>query len=116
MGFLQLHKYFYKVSVTNENTVSLYTLVDPITYSANTYVADTNTLIETNVPITKLDTGKYYVSLDNKFYASDVTYETRWFITYNWSPDIIRILNKRFRININPVSNQIEIQVQGKYS
>ena len=53
--------------------------------------------------------GVYYANLNPNLYASDVTYDLIWFTNYtNLSP--MKKLSTRFRINVNSISNQIEIE------
>lgn len=111
MSQIKLYKKFYKIDVRNNQN---YTLIDPYSLSANTYVAGTgatesSTFIETGLPISQESAGVYFADLNPGLYASDVTYDLVWFVNYT-STAPLRKISTRFRININSVTNQLEIE------
>jgi len=90
-----------------------YVLLDPYALSANTYVAGTGatespTFIEGPLTISQESNGVYFADLSPYLYASDVTYDLVWFVNYTSSAPVKKI-STRFRINVNTVTNQIEI-------
>lgn len=112
MAQVKLYKKFYLV--VSSNGSQTYNLIDPVSLSANTYVAGTgatesNTIIESTLPILQESTGVYYADLNPYLYVSDVTYDLIWFVGYTASSPIKKI-STRFRINVNSVSNEIEIE------
>lgn len=117
MGQIKLYKKFYCVDIirTGATLEQNYILLDPYSLSVNTYIAGTgatesNFLIEQNPIISKESTGIYFTDLNPNFYSSDVTYDLIWFIKYT-SLSPIKKLSTRFRLNINSVSNQLEIEI-----
>ena len=126
MSQIRLYKKFYKVNTFGAG--ESYTLIDPYFLSGNTYVAGTGatesgTLIESALPISQESAGVYFADLNPTLYASDVTYDLVWFVNYiDIAP--LRKVSTRFRINVNSVTNQleieylhgpIEIEISGKY-
>lgn len=127
MGEIRLYRKIYCVSVVNvpTGTTQTYTLFDPTSIGASSYVAgvggnESATLIESNLPITKEETGIYYADLDPNLYATDVTYDLVWYVTYtNVAPQ--KKLTTRFRLNnqtgpsgeisIEILSNTLEIEI-----
>lgn len=112
MAQIKLYKKFYLV--VSSNGSQTYNLIDPVFLSANTYVAGTgatesNTIIESTLPISQEIPGAYYADLNPFLYASDVTYDLIWFVGYTSSSPIKKI-STRFRINVNSISNEIEIE------
>jgi hypothetical protein len=118
MGEIRLYRKIYCVSLTATptGTTQTYTLFNPSSISASSYVAGTggtesNTLIESNTPITQEETGIYYTDLDPNLYATDVTYDLVWFINYtSIAPQ--KKLTTRFRLNNQTgVSGEISIEI-----
>lgn len=105
MGEIRLYRKIYCVGLTSTptGTTQTYTLINPYQISASSYVAgagaeESNTLIESNTPISQESTGIYYTDLTPSLYATDVTYDLVWFITYLYdSPQ--KKLTTRFRLN-----------------
>jgi hypothetical protein len=88
--------------------------LDPYALSANTYVAGTGatespSLIESSLPISQESTGVYFADLIPQLYASDVTYDLVWFVNYT-SLSPTKKISTRFRMNVNNITNQIEIE------
>ena len=116
MGQIRLYKKFYCVGIvkTGATIDQNYVLLDPYMLSANTYVASTGatespSLIETSLPISQESTGVYFSDLVPTLYSSDVTYDLVWFVNYtDVSP--IKKISTRFRLNVNNITNQIEIE------
>lgn len=127
MGEIRLYRKIYCVSFlkTQSGTTQSYTLVDPSSITASSYVAgiggnESSTLIESNTPITKEDTGIYYTDLNPMLYTTDTTYDLVWYINYtNTAPQ--KKLTTRFRLNnqtgsvgeidIEILNNNLEIDV-----
>jgi hypothetical protein len=118
MGEIRLYRKIYCVSLTATptGTTQTYTLFNPSSISASSYVAGTggtesNTLIESNTPITQEETGIYYTDLNPNLYATDVTYDLVWFINYtSIAPQ--KKLTTRFRLNNQTgVSGEISIEI-----
>lgn len=116
MGELKLYKKFYQVKLVK--TVSAvqqdYILMNPYALSATTFTAgsgdtESASIIENLVSITNLSTGIYFADLDPTLYAADVTYDLVWFIQY-FSTAPVKKISTRFRINVNTITNQIEIE------
>ena len=127
MGFIRLYRKIYCVSASASSTgmTQSYTLINPISLSANTFVAgsadtESNIAIEGNTPITQESTGIYYTDLNPTYYATDVTYDLVWYVQYTASAPIKK-LTTRFRLNnqtgpsgevsIEILNNTIEIEI-----
>lgn len=117
MGEIRLYRKIYCVSLTATptGTTQTYTLFNPNSITASSYVAGLNgnesaTLIESNTPITQEETGIYYTDLNPNLYASDVTYDLVWYINYT---DIApqKKLTTRFRMSNQGVSGEISIEI-----
>ena len=127
MGQIRLYRKIYRISVVvaPEGNTSNYTLIDPYALTTNSFVAGTgdtesNTLIESNTPVFQNSTGIYYTDLNPNLYATDVTYDLVWYITYlKDTPQ--KKLTTRFRLNnqtgpsgeisIEIISNTLEIEI-----
>lgn len=115
MGQIKLYKKFYIVNLANTGSTinQNYISLDPYALSANTFVSSTGStessiLIEQGLNTIQEIPGVYYTNLNPNLYASDVTYDLIWYVNYtNISP--IKKLSTRFRINVNSISNLIEI-------
>ena len=107
--------YCVSLTATPTGTTQSYTLFNPNSITASSYVAGLNgnessTLIESNTPITQEEIGIYYTDLNPNLYASDVTYDLVWYINYT---DIApqKKLTTRFRMNNQSVSGEISIEI-----
>ena len=117
MGEIRLYRKIYCVSLTATptGTTQTYTLFNPNSITASSYVAGLNgnesaTLIESNTPITQEETGIYYTDLNPNLYATDVTYDLVWYINYtSIAPQ--KKLTTRFRMNNQSVSGEISIEI-----
>lgn len=116
MSQIKLYRKFYSIGIIRTgNTIDQnYVLIDPYALSANTYVAGTGatestSMIESGLQISQSIPGVYFADLNPFLYASDVTYDLVWFVNYTNSAPIKK-LSTRFRINVNSVTNQIEIE------
>jgi hypothetical protein len=117
MRGIRLYRKIYCVSLTATptGTTQSYTLFNPNSITASSYVAGLNgnessTLIESNTPITQEEIGIYYTDLNPNLYASDVTYDLVWYINYtNVAPQ--KKLTTRFRMNNQSVSGEISIEI-----
>jgi hypothetical protein len=114
MGQIKLYKKFYCVSIirTGATAEQNYVLFDPYSLSANTYVAgsgatESPTQVEASLPISQESSGVYFADLNPSLYASDVTYDLVWFVGY--TNLVTKKISTRFRINVNTITNQIEI-------
>ncbi len=107
--------YCVSLTATPTGTTQSYTLFNPNSITASSYVAGLNgnessTLIESNTPITQEEIGIYYTDLNPNLYASDVTYDLVWYINYtNVAPQ--KKLTTRFRMNNQSVSGEISIEI-----
>jgi len=127
MGQIRLYRKIYCVGLTATptGTTQTYTLINPHSISASSYVAgsgatESTTLIESNTTISQDATGIYYTDLNPNLYATDVTYDLVWYITYVFgAPE--KKLTTRFRLNnqtgpsgeisIEIMSNTLEIEI-----
>lgn len=127
MGFIRLYRKIYCVNASANSTgiTQSYTLINPTSISANTFVAgsadtESNTAIENNTPITQESTGIYYTDLNPQLYATDVTYDLVWYVQYTMTAPIKK-LTTRFRLNnqtgpggeigIEIMNNTLEIEI-----
>jgi hypothetical protein len=113
MGSIRLYRTFYCVNVikSGSTTVDTYTLLDPISLSANTFIAGTSTSpIEVALPITQESSGVYYTDLNPILYTSDNTYDLVWYTQYI-SVALIKKLITRFRINAVNIGSNVDIEV-----
>ena len=127
MGQIRLYRKIYCVNVTApaSGLTQTYTLINPYSLSANTFVAgpldiESNTSIEVGAPVSQESTGIYYTDLNPLLYATDVTYDLVWYIQYT-SVAPIKKLTTRFRLNnqtgpageisIEIISNTLEIEI-----
>lgn len=118
MGQIRLYRKIYCVNVSAPATglTQTYTLINPYSLSANTFVAgsadtESNTAIESNTPVTQESTGIYYTDLNPLLYATDVTYDLVWYVQYT-STAPIKKLTTRFRLNNqNGPSSEIGIEI-----
>lgn len=107
--------YCVSLTATPTGTTQTYTLFNPNSITASSYVAGLNgnesaTLIESNTPITQEETGIYYTDLNPNLYATDVTYDLVWYINYtSIAPQ--KKLTTRFRMNNQGVSGEISIEI-----
>ena len=107
--------YCVSLTATPTGTTQTYTLFNPNSITASSYVAGLNgnesaTLIESNTPITQEETGIYYTDLNPNLYAADVTYDLVWYINYtDVAPQ--KKLTTRFRMNNQGVSGEISIEI-----
>jgi len=109
-----MFRLYRKIYCVSKNT-GQYTLINPISLSASTYVAGTgdtesNSIIESNISITEENTGIYYADLDSSFYASDVTYDLVWYVQYT-SDAPEKKLTTRFRIKPINITHQLDFEI-----
>ena len=114
MGQIKLYKKFYCVNIirTGATVEQNYVLLDPYSLSANTYVAgsgatESSSQVESSISTLQESPGVYFVNLNPSLYASDVTYDLVWFVGY--TNLVTKKISTRFRINVNIITNQIEI-------
>lgn len=120
MSEIRLYKKFYQVAIvrTGQTVDQRYSLMDPISLSANTFIAgpadaETTVSVETSVPIAMASQGIYYARLEPSLYISDVTYDLVWYVNYT-SGSGTKKLSSRFRFNINRISHEIEVEIYGQ--
>ena len=117
MGEIRLYRKLYCVGLTPTatGTTQTYTLVDPYSILASSFIAgsgatESNTLIEYHTQIYQDDVGIFYTDLDPTLYATDVTYDLVWYIQYTDSaPE--KKLTTRFRLNNQSVSSEISTEI-----
>lgn len=113
MSTLRLYRKFYLV---NTGSVDSYTLITPTSVSAECYVAgsggtNSNTLIESSLPITEEETGIFYADLDATKYSSDVTYDLVWYVQYTPDAPPNKKLITRFRIKPYNIANSLDYEI-----
>jgi len=96
MAVIRLYRRFYRIN--SRKSGDLYSLIDPVSISANVYEKDTPNLIEANPPITRESEGIYYVDLNPILYSYDKTYDLKWTAQYiNIAP--LKNLVTSFKLN-----------------
>ena len=113
MGILRLYRKFYCVSQGAPDT---YTLITPISVTAESYVAGTggtnsSTLIESGIPLTEEEVGIFYADLNPSLYSSDVTYDLVFYVQYTLSAPVDKKLITRFRIMPFNIANQLDYEI-----
>lgn len=117
MGEIRLYRKIYCVGITptSTGTTQTYTLVNPHSILASSFVAgsgatESDTLIEYHTQMYQDDIGIFYTDLDPTLYSTDVTYDLVWYIQYTDSaPE--KKLTTRFRLNIQSVSSEISTEI-----
>lgn len=114
MGLLRLYKKFYCVS--KNITENLYTPITPLSISASSFIAGTggtesNTMIESNIPLTEEEIGIFYADLNPVLYSSDVTYDLVFYVTYTTNSPVDKKLITRFRIMPFNITNQLDFEI-----
>jgi spermidine/putrescine-binding protein len=109
MANLTLYRDFYCINHTAFNSADTYTLITPISLSANSYVLNSTALTETLVVYNE-SVGKYYVNLNPVLYSFDNVYELVWSVVYNsFSPT--KNLITRFRLNPNNIASPFDVEI-----
>ena len=121
MSQIKLYRKFYSVGIIRTgNTIDQnYVLTNPYVISANTYVSGTGatesaSIIEPGLLISQSLPGVYFADLNPFLYSSDVTYDLVWFVNYTSSAPTKK-LSTRFRINVNNITSEIEIEIFNEY-
>lgn len=109
MANLRLYRDFYCISHTTFNNNDTYTLITPIGISANTYINNSTTILESLI-VNSESTGKYFVDLNPLYYSFDNTYELKWSVEYT-SSSTVKILITRFRLNPYNITAPFEIEM-----
>ena len=109
MANLVLYKDFYCINHTTFSSADTYTLINPISISANTFVENSNVLIE-NISTQNESVGRYYVNLNPNLYSFDNVYELIWSIMYNANSPI-KNLKTRFRLNPYNINASLDIEI-----
>lgn len=102
--------------MSTAGTGNTYTLITPTSVSAESYVAGTggtnsNTLIETSLPLTEEEPGIFYADLDPTLYTSDVTYDLVFYVQYTPDAPPNKKLITRFRIKPYNIANQLGYEI-----
>jgi len=100
MSIFRLYRKFYSINY-NLGTTN-YTLINPTTLSANTYLS--NVLVESNLNIIQESNGVYYVDLNPTLYTNPNIYELRWFVQYV-NNSATKILQTMFMCEFSSGSN-----------
>ena len=114
MGLLRLYRKFYCVSTFD--TSDIYTLINPTSLSAATYIAGDNgnestTLIESDIDITEEEKGIFYADLNSELYASDVSYDLVFYVQYTPMAPLNKKLSRRFRIKTTNITRVIDYEL-----
>ena len=114
MGILRIYRKYYCIDTSS--TPDSYTLINPVSLSASTYVAgsggtESSTLIESAIPVVQEETGVYYADLNPHLYSSDVTYDLVWYVQYTTDAPPNKKLTTRFRIKPFNVANQLDFEI-----
>lgn len=109
MANLVLYKDFYCINHTAFNSADTYTLINPVGISADTFVENSNVLIE-NVSIQNESTGRYFVNLNPNLYSFDNVYELVWSVIYDVSSPVKK-LKTRFRLNPYNINASLDIEI-----
>jgi len=112
MANLTISKDFYRIDHVLLNSADTYTLFNPLSLSAITYIASSSTVIET-CTIYNEAVGKYYVNITPTRYAVDSTYELKWYVIYN-SMSPVKTLTTRFRLNLTNISGSVEVEAMSQ--
>jgi len=108
MATIRLYRRFYHIISDGVN--ESYNLIDPNYLSANVYIKDSATLVESISIITKESNGVYYVDLNPIFYTYSNTYDLKWLIQYLPNKSYKNLITS-FRINPINISTQIDTDV-----
>lgn len=114
MGVLRLYRKFYHVSKNGSS--ESYSLITPISVSAETFVAGTadtnsNTLIETGINVVEENVGIFYADLNPKLYSSDITYDLVFYVQYTSNAPLNKKLISRFRIKPFNIANKLDFDI-----
>ncbi len=96
MAVIRLYRRFYKIDANRAGDT--YSLIDPTSISAATYLKDTENLVESVSTINRESQGIYYVDLNPNYYSFESTYDLKWTVQYTWS-STNKILITTFRLN-----------------
>lgn len=109
MAVIRLYKKFYRI---NANRIGdLYSLINPTSIVADTYLRDSTTIIESSITITKESDGVYYADLNPSFYSYNNIYDLKWTVKYlGYSPT--KILITSFKLNPINISGGGEIYAE----
>ena len=108
MANLTLYRDFYRVNHTSFSA-DAYTLINPTSISASTYVRYSTAITETLV-VNNESTGKYYVDLNPLLYSFDNVYELVWSVVYDLNSPIKNLIT-RFRLNPYNIGSSIDIEI-----
>lgn len=109
MANLTLYREFYCISQTAQSSAYTYVLIAPVALSANTYVENSTTIVE-SIIVQNKSTGIYYVNLNPVLYSFDNIYELVWSVNYNlYSPT--KKLITRFRLSPYNINSTIDVEI-----
>lgn len=112
MASLRLYKDFYCISSDSSLSADTYTLIDPVSLTAEVFVEGGSTIIE-SPSVIRESLGKYYVHLSPNLYGIDDNYEVKWNVVYvSGAPS--KILISRFRLNPFVIGHEIEIRLENQ--
>lgn len=92
MANLRLYRDIYCISPTG-----VYTLINPVSLSANSYNASFSALTE-NLNVVQESTGRYFVDLNPILYSFSDVFFVEWYVVYD-SNSPIKKLYTRFKLN-----------------
>jgi hypothetical protein len=96
MAVIRLYRKFYRIDANQSGDT--YSLIDPISINASTFLKDTDNLIESASVINRESQGIYYVDLNPNYYSYENTYDLKWTVQYTWS-STNKILTTTFKLN-----------------
>lgn len=96
MAVIRLYRKFYRIDANRVGDT--YSLIDPTSINASTFIKDTNNLVESVSVINRESQGIYYVDLNPNYYSFENTYDLKWTVQYTW-PSTNKILTTTFRLN-----------------
>jgi len=101
MAVIRLYKKIYRINSTLD-AGDLYSLINVYSINATSFLRNSPTVIENNIPVTQESDGIYYADLSPIFYSYDNEYDLKWTVQYiGNSPQ--KILTTTFKINPNNI-------------
>jgi hypothetical protein len=111
MAVIRLYRKIYKINSSKAS--DLYSLINPFSITANTYLKDTSTIVETNTVVTKESDGVYFTDLNPIFYSYDNVYDLKWTVQYLENKPI-KILTTSFKLNPINISGEITTEIENQ--
>jgi len=110
MGEIKLYRQIFCFSANGSGTTQVLINANSISASTTSVAGTGSTIIENFLEPTNESLGVYFVNLNPVLYASDMTYELNWFVSY--LPDTPeKRLPTRFRISPIVIGQQIEVEI-----